>query len=243
MNVKSILIALVSVMLAFSAQAQLFKKVTGNDKYVTREYKLNDFSKVNISHAFNVIYKVNPDSAGMVRVYGEENILDLMSLKSEKGILSIKLTGLRDPEFGVILIHMYSNSLISVKNEGAGTFEIQSPLDAPEISLSVIGSGQIKAERLDCGVLNLNVGGGDGDIAVKSGKVGFGDYSIQGNGEIRAQDVDAESASAVITGTGVIRLTAQKDLKTILTGSGKVYYNGKPQLKSRTVGTGQVLPL
>lgn len=242
MNTRSLLIALSMIVMAVSAQAQLLKKVKGNDKYVTREYKVTDFSKVSTSHAFNIIYKVNPDSAGMVRVYGEENILDLLSVKSEKGELSLKLTGLRDPEFGVILIHMYSNALIGVKNEGAGTFEIQSPLDQPEISLSVLGSGQIKAGNIQAGVLKLNVGG-SGDIVIQSGKVGFADYGVQGSGEVRAADVPAESGSAVITGSGTIRMNVAKELKTILTGSGKVYYKGNPELKTRTVGSGQVLPL
>lgn len=240
MHVKSILIALLCSVITFQTSAQVFKKVVGNDNYKTREFKVNDFSKVTLTHPFNVIYKVNPDSAGYISVYGEENILDIISMKSEKGNLSIKLSGLRTPEFGVVLIRMYSSSLKEVMNEGAATFEIQSPVEAAELKFSVIGTGQIKAEQTNSGVLNLNIGGG-GDIFV-GGKTGMGDYSIQGNGEIRAEEVKAEEVNAVITGTGNIRCHADKTLKTFLTGNGKVAYTGTPELKTRTIGTAQVVP-
>lgn len=224
-----------------AANAQVFKKTKGNDKYVTREYKLNDFSKVNITHAFNVIYKINPDSAGFVRVYGEENILDIMSVKSEKGMLSVQLSGLRDPEFGVILIHMYSSKLESVNNEGSGTFEIQTPIEATEIKLSILGSGQLKTEEITCGSLSATVGG-SGDLLIK-GKTGFASMNVQGSGEIRALDLKVETMDAVITGSGVIRCEVEKELKAVITGSGRIYYNGKPELKTRMVGSGQIIPL
>lgn len=240
MQVKSLLIALFGLMVAFQGNAQVFKKVVGNDNYVTREFKVNDFSKISISNPFNIIYKVNPDSAGYIRIYAEENIQDIISMKSEKGQLAIRMNGYRNPEFGVVLIHMYSSSLAEVRNEGSATFEVQSMIDEPEIKFSVIGNGQIKAEQTHSGVLNLNVSGG-GDILV-GGSAGMGDYSIQGSGEIRAAEVKAEEVNAVITGTGNIRCHADKTLKTFLTGTGKVAYLGTPELKMRTIGTGQVVP-
>ncbi|MGL4292889.1 MAG: GIN domain-containing protein [Bacteroidales bacterium] len=240
MQIKSILITLVCSVITIQANAQLFKKVVGNDSYTTREFKVNDFSKVTITHPFNVVYKVNPDSAGYVSVYGEENILDIISMKSEKGNLAIKMNGMRTPDFGVVLIHMYSSSLSEVLNEGSATFEVASPIESTEIKFSVIGSGQIKAPQTQSGVLNLSVGGG-GDILV-GGTTGMGDYSISGSGEIRAAQVKADEVKAVITGTGNINCHAEKELKTVLTGKGKVAYTGTPELKNRTIGTGQVVP-
>lgn len=240
MHVKSFLIMFVMTVIALQTNAQVFKKVVGNDNYQTREFKVNDFSKVSFTHPFNIIYKVNPDSAGYVRIYGEENILDILTLKSEKGSLSIKMNSFRSPDFGVILIHMYSSGLTEVNNEGSATFEVLSPLDASSIKFSILGKGQIKAENINAGVLNINIGGG-GDVLV-GGKTGLGDYSIQGDGEIRAQAMHAEEVNAVITGIGSIKCHAEKKLKTFLTGNGKVVYSGNPELKTRTIGTAQVVP-
>lgn len=242
MKVKNFMIALLGLFIAFQANAQGFKKVVGNDNYVTRAFQVNDFSKISVANQFNIIYKVNPDSAGYIRIYAEENIQDIVSLKSTKGTLSISLkNGVRIPEFGVILMHVYSSSLTEVDNVGAATFEVQSMIDEPEITFNVVGDGQIKAKQTHSGVLNINVSGG-GDVLV-AGSTGMGDYSIQGSGEIRAADVAAEEVKAVITGSGKIKCHAEKELKTILTGNGKVEYTGTPALKTRTVGTGQVIAM
>lgn len=227
--------------ISLNGYSQLFKKVVGNDKYITKEYKVDDFVKVNISNAFNVIYKVNPDSAGVIKVYGEENILDLISIKSEKGTLSMKLKGAIDPEFGVILIHMYSKNLVAVRNEGSGTFEIQSPIESAEIKFNISGSGQIKAEDIKCGVVDVNLGG-SGDFYAK-GSAGFASYSLQGSGEIRCFDLNAETSNISITGSGAVKCSVSKELKSFLTGSGKIYYKGEPEIKSRTIGTGQLVKM
>ena len=79
MKNRILLVLLLTFLFANNSFSNLFKKTVGNDKYITKEYKVDDFVKINISHAFNLIYKVNPDSAGYIKVYGEENILDLMA--------------------------------------------------------------------------------------------------------------------------------------------------------------------
>jgi Protein of unknown function (DUF2807). len=241
MKTKSFFLLLMFFSLTLNGYSQLFKKVKGNDKYITKEYKVDDFVKVNISNSFNVIYKVNPDSAGVIKVYGEENILDLMSVKSEKGTLTMKLKGAIDPEFGVILIHMYSKNLVSVKNEGSGTFEINSPIEGAELKFSISGSGQIKAEDIKCGVIDVNLGG-SGDFYAK-GSTGFASYSLQGSGEIRCEDLQAETSNITITGNGCVKCAVSKELKSFLTGSGKIFYKGEPEIKSRTIGTGQLVKL
>ena len=241
MSKKTLLLILFSLTFSLTSFGQLFKKVVGNDKYEWREYRVADFHKINISDAFNIIYKINPDSAGLVKVYGEENILEMLTLKSEKGKLTMKLSSKIKPEFGIINIMVYSSNLIEVDNQGAATLDIVCQLDAPELKFTVLGAGQINVQDISCGVVKINVGG-SGDVSIK-GKAGYGDYNIQGSGDIKAEFLTATVVSASITGSGVIKCHAEKSLKTILTGSGNVKYNGNPELKMRTVGTGSVLPL
>ncbi len=242
MYIKRILFVLLAAVCSFGAQAQRFKKVIGDDNYEWREFKVADFNKFNISEAFNITYKVNPDSAGVIRVYGEQNILDMLVLKSEKGKVNIKLKGSITPEYGIVNVVAYSSSLTEIDNQGAATFEILTPIHGSEIKFTVVGAGMIKAKYIDCGVMKVNVGG-SGDVIIEKGKAGFADYSIQGKGDITAEEVVAEEISATITGSGTITCNAEKNLKTFLTGSGKVKYKGDPDLKTRTVGSGSVLPL
>ena len=231
MNFKNFSLILISLFTFFGANAQLFKKLVGDEQYEWREFNVNDFHKINVTQPFNIIYKSMPDSAGFMRIYGEKNILDILSIKSEKGSLSIKLSGTRTPDFGVILIHMYSSTLIEVNNEEAATFEINTKLDEPELKFTVLGTGQIKAENVSCGVLKLNVGG-SGDILV-SGNTGYGSYSIQGTGEIRGQGMKAEEVNATSTGSGRIYWKADKFVKKFVKGKGKGQYGGKQENKGR----------
>ncbi len=241
MKTKHLLLTALCMMFAFSSQAQIMKKVVGNNKYETEVFKVPEFTRVNMMADFNVVYTVNPDSAGYVSIYAEENILDLIELETKKGKLEVKFKTLRTPEFGVVLIRMYSNKLTEVENLGAGIFDIRSNIDAPELIFKMTGTGQIKALDTKSGVINVSVGGA-GDVIV-GGKTGMGVYSISGSGEIDAKAVKAEEVNASITGNGEISCFADKNIKTFITGSGIIKYDGEAEIKSRTVGTGRVVPM
>ena len=86
------------------------------------------------------------------------------------------------------------------------------------------------------------MGGWSEGVSVK-GRAGRGEYNIQGRGDIKAEELKTEEVNASITGSGVIKCHAEKNLKTFLTGSGNIKYKGRPEIKTRTVGTGTVLPL
>ncbi len=238
---KHLLLASLFMMLAFSGQAQGIKKVVGNNKYKTELYKVPDFTKVNMKADFNVVYKVNPDSAGYISVYAEENIIDLIDIETKKGKLEVNFNTLRTPDFGVVLIRMYSNKLTEVENLGTGVFDIRSMLDEPELTFTMTGVGQIKASETNSGVIKATVGG-SGDI-ILGGKTGMGVYSINGSGEIDAKAVKATEVNASITGNGEISCYANGLLKTFITGSGIINYKGDAEVKSRTVGTGRVVPM
>ena len=240
MKTKHLLLTAICMMFAFSGQAQIMKKVVGNNKYETEVFKVSEFTRVNMLADFNVVYQVNPDSAGYVSVYAEENILDLIEFETKKGKLDVKFKTLRTPEFGVVLVRMYSKSLTEVENLGAGIFEIRSNIDAPELIFTQTGSGQIKALDTKSGVINVSVGG-SGDVII-GGKAGMGVYSINGSGEIDAKSVKADEVNASITGGGEISCYADKNIKTFITGSGIIKYDGDAEIKSRTVGSGRVIP-
>ncbi len=226
------------MMFAFVGQAQIMKKVVGNDEYTTEIFKVPDFTKVNMLADLNVVYKVNPDSAGYISIYAEENILDLIEFETKKGKLEVKFNTLRTPEFGVVLVRMYSNSLTEVENLGVGVFDIRSKISAPELSFTQTGAGQIRATDTESGVIKASVGGA-GDV-VLGGKTGMGVYSVNGAGDINAKAVKAEEVNASITGNGEISCSADKNIKTFITGSGIIRYDGDAELKTRTVGSGRV---
>ena len=108
----------------FSAQAV----GDANNKYVTKEIKVDDFYRVKINTAFNVVYHHSKDSAGLIRIYGEENILDEVKPVSKDGTLEIKFVNTAKREYGVIILDVYSSDLQEVQSDAGGVFETSGSL-------------------------------------------------------------------------------------------------------------------
>ena len=225
-----------------SANAQTFKKIKGNKNYITKELKLDDYNKIQLYKAFNVTHKINPDSAGLVRVYAEENLFEIIGVSVEKETLVIKTNAMREPEFGQVNIITYSSSLNGAHSENGGNIFLESPIESSEIKLAIMGSGNIIAEKTTCGVLKASCNGAC-NVEVKTGNVGFGNYSITGNGTLEMQNIETTESKATITGGGKIKCNVKEKLKAMLTGSGTVFYKGNPEISSKTVGSGQVKSL
>lgn len=238
------LVFITGIFLLFSASlfSRTPEKVVGNNKYGHFTRKVEDFDKVEISNAINVIYHQTTDSAGYIRLYCEDNLLSNIKTESEKGKLKVALSGLKNKDFGIIILHIYSSFLSEVENGSAGTFETAGNLRGAEIKFSVIGNGQIKAEDLDYNVVRAKIRVGSGDILLE-GKCNYAELSVIGSGEIRAHDLEAKNVKCTITGTGNIGCYAVNKLNTLSTGSGNVFYNGKPEIKKRSIGTGKVIPI
>lgn len=227
---------------ASQVSAQLFKKVEGNNEYVQVTQKVDDFHKVKIGNSINVVYVQNPDSAGTVHLKVESSVIEQLSIKSEKGELSLKLKGLGKKDFGIILVEVFSSALSSVENDGGGVFESHTPVKSPELYLGISGSGQVKMDSIDCEILKAKVTAGEGDMLIK-GKANHADYSIFGGGEIRAHGLTSNDANCVITGNGNIGCHVIKKLTATITGAGNVYYEGNPEINKKGIGKGKVLPI
>lgn len=233
------------MMFAIGMQAQIGKKVVGNNKYVTITKKVDNFKKLEVSHVkANVIYSNNPDSAGMVRIYGEENIVHLLDVVSDpkKEELSIKYINMANVENGLLMIYVYSPAIEVIDITGSVIVESKDAISAQHLKLAISGSGQIKMTNLDCNELKVSLLTGSGDVLIK-GKAVDAVYSVVGGGEIRADELFASNASCRVKGNGNIGCNVDKMLKASIFGVGNIYYRGKAEVKSTIIGTGNVKKL
>jgi hypothetical protein len=124
--------------------------------------------------------------------------------------------------------------------------------------LRVSGAGDIRANTLACGDLELRVSG-SGSIAIDdltatrmdfsvsgSGELtvlGTGDIlraSISGSGKIRAERLACREVEAKISGSGDAFVSASESLDVRISGSGNVSYVGMPRMRTRTSGSGRI---
>lgn len=242
MKKLSFLLLTALLMCATTSYSQLFKKLEGDSNYVNITRQVDDFYRVNCANNFNIMYHQDAQKAGLIEIYAEKNIASALKTESKKGKLNIKLPGLGKKDFGVIVINIYSSGLSEVVNDGAGVFETSGPIKGTEIEFQITGNGQVKAEKLDFGIVKGKLFTGNGDMLL-GGTCREADLSVTGSGEIRAHDLKARDVHCTITGNGNIGCYAEKTLKTMTTGSGNIYYNGTPEIKRKSIGSGKVIPL
>lgn len=236
---------ILSLMLAFAtlvSYAQFGKKVVGNNKYTEVFHKVGEYNKLVVSNVkANVVYLDEVDSAGVVRIYGEENVVSLIDVSSEKETVTIKTKGMKNSEHGLLMIYVFCSKISTIDLTGGVIFETNDPMKQTNMKLAITGDGQIQIHNLVCDRLKISLLG-DGDVYI-GGKSKEANYSIVGGGEIRADKFEVENLSAKLIGNGNIGCNATKLLKATITGVGNIYYRGKAELKSTIIGTGNLKPL
>lgn len=227
------------LMFCFSVSA---KEVEGDNNYVKKSFQVDDFYKVKTNGAFNMVYHQSKDSAGLIKMYGEENILNSMKVESKEGVLNIKFDSPSKKDFGVVILDIFSSALNEVENDGGAVFETGGHIAGSEVYFLLMGNGQIRTGELDYGIVRAKILTGSGDIFLK-GNCRTAELTITGGGEIKAHELKARDVKCKITGNATIGCFAEENLKALITGSGTVYYNGNPKIKKNAIGVGKVLPL
>jgi hypothetical protein len=81
---------------------------------------------------------------------------------------------------------------------------------------------------------------GSGNISVKR-TADSATFSIEGSGNIEANDLLAAATKVSINGSGNANVNASKKLDAIVAGSGDIHYSGKPgDIHQNVAGSGSV---
>lgn len=236
------LVVILSAIFSTTVFAQFGKKIVGNNKYVSICHNVESYNKLLVSHVkSNVVYINKPDSVGFLRIYGEENIVHLLDVSVNKQTLSIKNINMANTEHGLLMIYVYSSDIQTVDLTGGVIFETKELIKQSNIKLAISGDGQIKIPKLECDKLKVSLLGG-GDVYI-GGQAKDVSYSVVGSGEVRADNLVAQNASAKLIGNGNIGCHVKAVLKATITGVGNIYYKGKPEVKSTIIGTGNLKAL
>ncbi|KAA6308811.1 hypothetical protein EZS27_039590, partial [termite gut metagenome] len=145
-------------------------------------------------------------------------------------------------------VRVFAPSLDKMEITGSGDITIASGLKTDkDLSMSIVGSGDINGLNIRCAQLSLSVTGsgdielnhitaentqarvtGSGDIEL-SGTTQSADYTVSGSGDIDAVKLEANNVLASVTGSGDISCHAVSALKAHRSGSGSISYRGNPQ--------------
>jgi hypothetical protein len=105
--------------------------------------------------------------------------------------------------------------------------------------MSISGSSDAALKQLDTERLSISIAG-SGDVKA-SGRAARLEVSIAGSGDVRARELLAADVSVSIAGSGDASVTAQRTLSVAIAGSGDVEYGGGATLAKRSIaGSGSV---
>ena len=206
-----------------------FTQVKGNGKYVTKPVTVGKFKAIELSGSPDLVFTQRP-GVPKVQIYGEENIVPLVDVRTENNILYISLKHRGSISYDKLQIKVSSGILNAATLEGSGSIYINGNLKAGNMQMTLKGSGDIHFGNMACAstVLTLN---GSGDISGYNIVCNGFTAVAQGSGSIDIGKLDGDNVSSHLTGSGDISLNniTASNVSSQLTGSGDISLKGIAQ--------------
>ena len=200
------------------------------------DYKLNigDFNEMTVANSINVIYRCNPDSAGIATYSCQKATASAITFTNDRNKLKVEVIS-DEPLTELPTITVYSMSLAEATNWGDSTVYVDKIAPTTSFKAKVIGNGKIIVRNLKCTSAEASVKAGSGNVWL-SGQALKAKYTIMSAGAIEAGNLPASQVKCIMFGTGSIDCNALESLNVDGMGSGKVYYKGTPTIKKHVAG-------
>ena len=235
---KLIQIAALFILLPFYAQNWWNSSaVQGNEKIITEQRKTSDYETISVSGSFKVT--LTNGNEGAIQIKGEENILKYVLIETKGEHLKIRMKSNTNLSYKhKIEVTVPVASIKSVSMSGSGSITSQNILKANRFDASQSGSGSIHL-KIEASHLNASVSG-SGHIHL-SGNATKTEEEVSGSGYIDAQELEATTTLADVSGSGRIITYTKENLDASVSGSGTVKYVQEPKkIKQSVSGSGRI---
>lgn len=237
---KNLCMAIALLAVTFSYGQWPFEKIQG-DGHVTKETRsIGNYTAVSSSGFWDVMIAYGESNS--IQLEGDENLLPYIETKVEDGKLTIKSkknANLRSKNKMTIYVSLTRMTGISLSGSGdmigKGKFE-----NAGNTDVKLSGSGSINIDFNKVSSLDLSISG-SGSIRL-SGTSRELNARISGSGNADCSGLNADAVTAMISGSGNIKVYANQKIEARISGSGNVYYKGAANEVSKHVsGSGRVI--
>ena len=212
--------------------------IHADDTYST---EVGQFEKLKVNSNVKVIYRNLPDSIGMARYTGDEDISKVFIFTNKgKGTLRIQLAQTQWNRKEAPLLYVYSDFLSDVESSSDQSVIIEDMPQCASFNVNLIGNGEIIVENVKCMNLSAKISTGNGTVSI-SGKCTNASFQMIGAGQILADRLQSENVKCKILGTGSIGCWPIDNLNVAGIGTTKIYYKGHPNIKK--TGGGRLFEL
>lgn len=197
---------------------------------VRKEYSIEGFSAIETSAMVDVKFVQTRGREYAVRAEGPENIVALLSVRKEDGVLKV---GLKKHSYVTLSntslnITVCAPEMTGLKANGSSEIEVES-LHAPNLVIETSGAGEVEIKQLDTDRLSV-VSHGASDVKL-AGRAHSASFSSSGSSSIKAADLEAADVEVKASGSSDIQCHATKTIRGSASGSSDIKYKGSPAVK------------
>ena len=200
------------------------KTVKASKNYVTKDIKVNNFTKLSVAGSPDVTY-TQKSGKPTVEVYTSDNIVDLLDIRVKDNTLYIGFKKNVSVSYNKLEVRVSAEKLNGIAVAGSGDVELKNGLKTDNLKISVAGSGDISGNNISC--IDL-------------------DISIAGSGDINSSDITCNDLQVSVAGSGDMKLNnvTANFTKASVAGSGTAILSGSTQEAEYSVaGSGDLLPI
>lgn len=210
---------------------------------VTRQ-DLKNFSAIDIA-GFLYVHYTQGDNYG-VKISAPQSIIGQIKAKTDNGKLMFsiedKYQRVINTEKQRVHIYVTSPKLKGVTMRGSGDFEAKGKVNANNLDLQLIGSGDLKMDNVICNSINGEVkGSGDMDVKVKDAQKAK--WKLMGSGDMDIKQKNIDNTTVELFGSGDIDIDFSNcnNVSCKLFGSGDIDMSGHiKNLEKTTSGSGDI---
>jgi hypothetical protein len=213
--IAAVILAAIGIVLAVRGGEPAGSGLQGSGVSATQTRTVARFSSLEVAGSNNVTVTVGPTQS--VAVHADSNLISHVTTHVVAGKLVIADTGSFTTKTPMS-VEVSVPSLTMLNLRGSGQLSVTG-IKAPRLTVTVSGSGLLHA----------------------AGTATRLDVTVSGDGLAQLSQLSASQVHAVLTGSGLIQVTATTSLDAAVPGTGAIVYSGNPaQVTSSVTGVGTV---
>jgi|GEM_PF-3438317 len=263
---EKVLLFTTCLLLATFTSCASSKRIVGNGKLVTKEFKIGNYNGIDICGPIHFDYKCTSE-APRLQVTVDENIMPYVCVKISSGTLEVSFCEKKGKVFDddnyiqvrptKCIVKSNSSKLNDISVLGGSNLSIADPFVTNNINMDISGGGSVLAKNLKANKVLCEVAGGgtiDLNCTTQSGKYEVsgggtvelagtsenGHFEVSGGGRVEAYSYKVKDANCDVSGGGTVKVFVTNTLNADVSGGGDVYYKGNPEVEKSVSGGGSV---
>jgi hypothetical protein len=195
--------------------------IRGSGSSSTKVIALPSFHAV--ESQFDIAANISYGATQEVSVSGYNNLLDILDLEVNNGVLKLKYDSrYNNIRNGNLVANIKIPTLSRIANQGSKNMEVKDFWQLTQLNASLYGTGDIRIKECAMNVLVSDV---------------------YGSGNVEAKGAECLQLQANVYGNGHTSATVINKIVARIFGSGNVYYLGNASIDVERQGSGRVIKL